>query len=241
MSLPVSRRQLELLNAFLAFTRTHRHAPSVRELARLLDRAPSTVHQALSALREKGLLENQGGAHGWRVDEQALSRAARPAPPARGAGAESPAVRMVEVPIRGTIAAGRPIEAIDLPDDVLLLPEDRVPAGSYALRVAGESMVEDHILDGDLVLVRPRQDVEEGRIAVALLEDGSATLKRIYRDRQRRRIRLQPANADLAPLFVESVRIQGEAIGVFRSFSAVRPASRRAPPGRTPDSKARRP
>lgn len=217
MSLPVSRRQLELLNAFRAFSRTHGHAPSVRELARLLGRAPSTVHQALSALQQKGFLSNDGGAHGWRIDERAIEAVADE----KALEPQATSTEMISIPIRGTIAAGRPIEAIDHPDEVLTLSRDRLPSGTrdaYALRVAGDSMIEDHILDGDIVLIRPQPKVEEGRIAVALLEDGNATLKRIYRDRKRGKIRLQPANARLKPLYVDRVEIQGEAIGVYRQF-----------------------
>ncbi len=231
MALPVSRRQMELLNAFRTFTQTHGHTPSVRELAKLLDRAASTIHQTLSTLARKGYMRNEGGAHGWQLEEEklvadlsagggldeafeSLSVAAGPTlVPATAPGGET-----IDVPIRGTIAAGLPIEAIDDPSDTLTLPASQVPADAYALRVSGSSMIEDHILDGDLVLVEPRDTVPDGDIAVALLEDGSATLKRVYRDRARRKIRLQPANAEMEPFWVDQVTIQGRAIGVLRMW-----------------------
>jgi len=134
---------------------------------------------------------------------------------------------MVRIPIRGRIAAGAPIEAIesvapegteDDPEHGLTLPRAQAPEGTYALRVTGDSMIEDGIFDGDIVLVHPQPDVEDGQTAVALLEDGTATLKRIYRDRKRRKILLQPANRNLQPLSVDRVRIQGRAIGIYRQF-----------------------
>lgn len=242
MALPVSRRQMELLNAFRTFTQTHGHTPSVRELAKLLDRAASTIHQTLSTLARKGYMRNEGGAHGWQLEEgrlvadlaadgmldeafESLSVAAAGATsgPAAPAGptlvpAAPGGETVVEVPIRGSIAAGLPIEAIDDPSDTLTLPASQVPADAYALRVSGNSMIDDHILDGDLVLVEPRDTVPDGEIAVALLEDGSATLKRVYRDRERRQIRLQPANAEMEPFWVDQVTIQGRAIGVLRMW-----------------------
>ena len=80
-------------------------------------------------------------------------------------------------------------------------------------------MIEDSILDGDIVLVHPQPTVADGQIAVALLDDGTATLKRIYRDHKRRKIRLQPANEKLQPLLVDRIRIQGKAVGIYRRFN----------------------
>ena len=96
----------------------------------------------------------------------------------------------------------------------MVLPSWFAPEGCYALRVKGDSMVGDHILDGDLVVVKPQQRVERGQIAVALLDDGTATLKRVYTERGR--IRLQPANASMRPIYVRRLRIQGKVLGVIR-------------------------
>jgi len=236
MALPVSHRQMELLNAFRTFTQTHGHTPSVRELAKILDRAASTIHQTLSTLARKGYMQNAGGAHGWQLNQEKLvddlsdgapldeafealsfGQAATEAAHAEASSAVE-RVEMVEVPIRGSIAAGLPIEAVDDPSDTLTLPASQVPADAYALRVSGSSMIEDHILDGDVVLIEPRSTVPDGEIAVALLEDGTATLKRIYRDRERKQIRLQPANAAMDPFWVDQVTIQGRAVGVLRMW-----------------------
>jgi len=130
---------------------------------------------------------------------------------------------IVGVPILGRIAAGEPIEALQDPE-VLNLTRDLVPAeGAYALRVKGTSMIEDHIDDGDLVIVRPQSDATDGDTVVALLmsgptESGEVTLKRFYRERNR--IRLQPANSSMAPIFVApgQLRIQGKVVAVIRKI-----------------------
>ncbi len=123
----------------------------------------------------------------------------------------------VRVPIAGTIAAGLPIEAIDEGVESRIFPEEMVPEGAFALRVKGESMIDDHILNGDLVIVRPQDEVNDGEIAVALLDDGSATLKRVFREKGR--VRLQPANPTMDPIYAENVRIQGRVVGVWRCCS----------------------
>jgi len=120
----------------------------------------------------------------------------------------------VRVRIAGTIAAGAPIEAIEDSTESRVFPAEMVPTGAFALRVRGDSMIEDHICDGDLVVVKPQEQVRDGEIAVALLEDGSATLKRVFRESGR--VRLQPANATMQPIYADDVRIQGRVVGVWR-------------------------
>ncbi len=212
MTLPISRPQQDLLDAWRAFAEKQGRTPSVRELCRALGRAPSTIHQMLRALEKKNLMQSDGTAHGWRacaVDESdSLEKVTR-------------AKRVV---IRGTIAAGSPIEALDLstaPDgdqDSVMLPAESVDSDTFALRVRGDSMIDDHILDGDVIVVRRQSHVDDGEIAVALLDDGTATLKRVYREVGKKRIRLQPANSRLGPLYVSKVDIQGRVVGVVRMF-----------------------
>jgi len=120
----------------------------------------------------------------------------------------------VRVPIAGSIAAGLPIEAVEDGVESRIFPEEMVPEGAFALRVKGESMIDDHILNGDLVIVRPQDQVNDGEIAVALLDDGSATLKRVFREKGR--VRLQPANPTMDPIYADNVRIQGRVVGVWR-------------------------
>jgi repressor LexA len=120
-------------------------------------------------------------------------------------------------PILGTIAAGTPIDALETPE--VLAFEELVPPGSdvYVLRVRGNSMIEDSIRDGDLVLVERRNDPAQGETVVAVLPGEAATLKRFYREPDGS-VRLQPANASLEPLLVDQVEIRGVVIGVIRRY-----------------------
>jgi repressor LexA len=130
---------------------------------------------------------------------------------------------IVGVPILGRIAAGEPIEAIQ-DTEYVNLTRDLVPdEDAFALRVRGKSMIEDHIDDGDLVVIRPQSDASDGDTVVALLlggptESGEVTLKRFYRERER--IRLQPANSAMAPIFVnpDQLRVQGKVVAVIRKY-----------------------
>ncbi len=120
----------------------------------------------------------------------------------------------VRVPIAGSIAAGAPIEAVEDTQESRIFPAEMVPPDAFALKVRGHSMIDDHICDGDLVIVEPQDEVRDGEIAVALLDDGSATLKRVFREPGR--VRLQPANATMAPIYADAVTIQGRVVGVWR-------------------------
>ena len=196
--LPLSAKQVQVLEALRCFEEREARVPSVRELAREVGLSCSTTHQHLRALERKGMLTMDGTAHGIHL------RGRR----SRGVSA------LVEVPLVGTIAAGAPIEAVEIPEDPFLLPSRIATAGCYALRVRGDSMIDDHILDGDFIVVRPQKTVERGEIAVALLDDGTATLKRVYREASQ--VRLQPANPRLEPLYVQNVTIQGKVVAVIR-------------------------
>ncbi len=198
---PLSARQLQVLEEIRSFAVEQERMPSVRELAAALNLAASTVQQHIDALQKKGWLDKDGTAHGLRLlDEQPKSES-----------------RTVDVTVRGRIAAGAPIEAMELPEDPIPVPAALAPPGAYALEVIGDSMVDDHIVNGDLVIVRPQEDLENGTIAIALLPDGTATLKRIYSDRGR--VRLQPSNPGMKPTWVDSVRIQGVVVGLLRKCS----------------------
>ena len=214
--LKLSKKQLEILTALREFCVEHGHVPSVRELAQEVGRSATTVYQHLKALEKKGYLRSDGSAHGWQIlrdddltGDQSIDSVDHVAAPEYSSA--------IEVPIRGSIAAGAPIDAIDNPDESLVASADVAKNGCYALRVRGQSMEDDHILDGDLVIIEPCQTVDNGTIAVALLDDGTATLKRIYRENHR--IRLQPANSEMKPFYVDRVTIQGRVTGVVRRCS----------------------
>ncbi|HEY9723743.1 MAG TPA: transcriptional repressor LexA [Oscillatoriaceae cyanobacterium] len=191
-----SNRQNEVFEFIVQSVRENGYAPSIREICTALDlRSTSTVHYHLTALAKRGLIQWEGGKNrAIKVLE----------------GVKSPGL-----PIVGRIAAGRPIEAIAETDEYLNLEETFDDPELYVLRVRGESMIEDHIQDGDFVIIKRQDTARDGEIVVALLEEGDATLKRIYRE-PGGKFRLQPANASMEPIFVDRVSVQGKVVGLLR-------------------------
>ena len=119
----------------------------------------------------------------------------------------------------GIVAAGSPIEAIEEPEEIDLGWEGGGSGGElYALLVRGESMVEDGILDGDYVVIESRHDARDGETVVAMLEDGTVTLKRLYREPARRRVRLEARNPAVGPIYARDVRVRGVVRGVVRKM-----------------------
>ena len=204
----LSRRQHKVLITLGEWVEARGYMPSVRELAAAMGVTAGTVQQHLDALKRKGFLASNGRAHGLYFLRPAVEVLER----ARGVSRES----ALEIPLVGNIAAGVPIEALENEEKRISMPRAVARPGDYFLRVKGRSMVDDGIVDGDLVLIRPSETVENGQVAVCLLEDGSATLKRVYREAGR--IRLQPANADMAPIYVSDIRIQGLLVGLLRLY-----------------------
>ncbi len=194
-------KQLRVLTFIRDFTRARGYAPTMQELADDFGVSKVTVFEHIVALQRKGYLRrSRHKARSLRLSEDL----------------ELPDERPTVLPLAGTIAAGRPIEAIE--DREVLNLEDLFvsPHGCFALRVRGDSMIEDNICDGDFVVVEQRNTARDGETVVALLEDGEATLKRFYRTRDG--IKLQPANPAYEPLFVKDVQIQGVVVGVIRRF-----------------------
>lgn len=196
MGTPRSNRQNEVFEFIIQNVRENGYAPSIREICEALGlRSTSTVHYHLTALAKKGLIQ-------W---EEGKNRAIKVTDGVRGPG----------LPIVGKIAAGRPIEAIAQADEYLNFDETFNDPELYVLKVKGDSMIEDHIADGDYVIIKRQDTARDGEIVVALLEEGDATLKRIYRERDGR-VRLQPANSTMEPIFVDRVMIQGKMVGLLR-------------------------
>jgi repressor LexA len=198
-------RQGEILD----FIRRHRHragfAPSVRDIGAEFGLAPATVHEHIRALERKGHLE--------RTPRQSRTLS----PVARGVP-KSPPAPSTAVPILGRVAAGSPILAAENIEDTLDLPPEWAAPDSFLLRVEGDSMRDAHILNGDLVLVRPQATASDNEIVVALVED-EATVQRFRK--RRGRIELHPANPDIQPIRISAtagldVRILGRVVGVFR-------------------------
>ena len=120
------------------------------------------------------------------------------------------------LPMLGAIAAGSPLQTLKDTVERIDLSEDICPPGCYALRVRGSSMIEDHIMDEDIVIINPQSQVREGDVVVALVEQETATLKRFYREKDR--IRLQPANSEMEPIYATDVQIQGKVEAVIRRY-----------------------
>lgn len=204
---PRQRRILEFLGEFIA---THGYPPTVRDIANSLSiSSTSVVDYNLNALERKGFIRRT------RDISRGIELLAGPK--------HGTLSSMARIPVIGRIAAGEPIEAIAGDFDHIELSRELVPEGAYALRVKGRSMVEDLIDDGDLVVVKPQESVDNGAIVVALITDsptgeGQATLKRIYREKNV--VRLQPANSAMEPIYVkpEDVRIQGRVVAVIRQL-----------------------
>jgi repressor LexA len=204
----LSERQRQILDFIARYIEEHDRPPTNREIGQAMG-ITSTGHvdYHLSVLAKKGYIEREANtSRGLRLTPAVESHVRR---------------RVFHVPVVGYIAAGAPIEAITDPNDAIELSDDFATDDAYALRVRGKSMIEDLIDDGDLVVVRPAQTANNGDVVVALLtnsasEHGEATLKRYFREKDR--IRLQPANREMEPIYVrpEDVQIQGKVIALIR-------------------------
>ncbi len=211
--------QRDMLTYIRDYIRENGYPPTIREMQVAVGLSgPSHVHYHLSNLERLGYIRRTPDAsRGIEVVADAETR-------------RFPA--LLNIPIMGTIAAGEPIHAAQ-EVEYMTMSRDAVAGGDFALRVKGHSMVEDHIEDGDLVIVRRQETADNGDTVVALVlngtddEQGAATLKRLYREPPRTpadegRIRLQPRNAALTPIYVppECLRIQGKVVAVYRQIGS---------------------
>ena len=206
-------RKQRIIDYIANTVRDSGYPPSVREIAAAVGLAStSAVHHHLSALERDGMLHR----------DATQSRALRLTPAARltaGVGGQLAANAVGHgsraIPVIGEIAAGGPIEAYQDTSETVSIPDIiNTTASTYLLRVRGDSMVDAHIMDGDLVVIREQQTAHDGDIVVAQVEENAVTLKRFFRERDR--VRLQPANDQYEPQFYDSVRIQGKLVGVIR-------------------------
>ena len=204
----LSERQRRILAFVERYTAEHSYPPSIREIGQAVGiSSTSVVDYNLRALEREGMIRRD------REVSRGLGLVAK---------TSTSRPKVLRVPIKGRIAAGEPIEAIEGHEDYLEFAAGSIPDGCYALQVKGKSMIEDLIDDGDMVVVRPQATADNGDIVVALLmnqgaaSEGVATLKRLYRERGR--VRLQPANAAMQPIFVdpEQLQVQGKVVSVIR-------------------------
>ena len=195
-----TEKQQRILDVIRTFTAEQGYPPSVREIGERVGlSSSSTVQSHLKTLERRGLLRR----------DPTKPRALVP-----HREAEEPAVPSVTLPVVGRVAAGVPITAAENVEDHMVLPQSWTPRnGGFFLKVKGDSMIEAAILDGDLILVEPRPNADNGEIVVAMI-DGEATVKRFYRETGR--VRLQPENAAMAPIYADDVTIVGRVEAVIR-------------------------
>jgi repressor LexA len=198
----LTKRQKQILDYIESFLEGYGYSPSFEEIAANFGYSSlATVHEHLSNLERKGYLrKNYNKSRSLEL-------------------VSAEGTLAVELPLLGSVAAGLPIEAIE-EQETLAVPHDMLRGGNnYVLRVRGDSMVEEQIRDGDYIVVNSRQTATDGEMVVALVGGDSATVKKLYREKDGR-IRLQPANAAMQPMYyaADEVQIQGIVIAVIRKY-----------------------
>jgi repressor LexA len=200
----VYKRQKEILDLISKSIDKYGYAPTLTEIAQELGLSSlATVHEHLMALEKKGLIRRYRGAvRGIELLD-----------------IEKKQEDNVELPVLGFIACGEPIEPYTDPNATLLISSSLVRPGdkSFVLQAKGDSMIDDGILNGDYVVIREQAEARNGDIVVAVLKNGFATLKRYYQEANR--IRLQPANSTMSPMYVTDVSIRGKVVAVIRQFN----------------------
>ena len=205
----LTKRQKEVLDFLVSFLNKHGYSPSFEEIAKSLKLTSlATVHKHITTLEKKGFIR-RGYNQSRSIEVTQLPRPVREQVLQR---------QVVELRLAGRIAAGRPLEAVEERETISLGDFAR-SSNSFVLQVKGDSMIDDHILNGDYIVVEQSQVANNGEIVVALVGEGEATLKRFYRE-SGGKIRLQPANAQMQPIVLPAadVKIQGRVIGVLRKY-----------------------
>lgn len=201
------RRQRQIVDYIQQYIQANGTAPTLRQIAECIGVSSlATVHEHLAALEEKNVIRRKTGkSRSIELVDKTL---------------DFQVEKAVEVPILGFIAAGKPIEPYTDPEAKMTIGPSFVSGKKrvYVLQVRGESMIEEQIRDGDYVVVEETNEARNGQIVVALLDNGMATLKRFFKEATR--IRLEPANATMAPIFVKNVTIQGRVVGLIRKYQA---------------------
>ena len=195
----LTKKQKQILDYLTEFIQTNGYAPSYREIAEYFGlSSTATVHEHVKSLEDKGLISSSHhAARSLEITNYRFGKA-------------------IELPLAGLITAGEPIEAIE-EHETFAVPQSMVKdENSFVLKVKGESMIEDGILDGDYVIVERNFYPRNGDVVVALLDNTYATLKKYYRETNR--IRLQPANHTMKPIYDKNPAIQGIVRGIIRTF-----------------------
>ena len=192
-------RQKQILDLIKKHTKKHGVAPSLAEIKnRLRLSSVSNIHQHVEALQNKGYLNKQKN---------------------QPRGIEIPkSESLVRIPLLGTIAAGEPIEAIEIPGETVAIAKNEISGHGehYALRVQGDSMINEGIFDGDIVVLRKQSIAENGQTVVAIIDDNEATLKKIYKEKNR--IKLEPANQTMLPFYRKEIEVRGIVVKIIRNL-----------------------
>lgn len=194
----LTKRQKEILDFVQNFMAQHDYAPSYREIGEHFNYSSiGTVADHIEVLERKGYLKK----------DPTMARSLQLTP----AWEE----RTFEIPLLGTISAGKPIEAIRT-NETIQIPKDMLGPNVFALKVRGDSMIDEGIFDGDYVIIEPTNQAKNGEIVVALIDEGNVTLKKFYKEKNR--IKLAPAHSKMKPIYTKKVLIQGKVKGVIRKF-----------------------
>ncbi len=204
MAQKVHEKQVIILNFLKQYIQKYGKAPKLREIAEAIGvTSLATVHEHLWKMEERGLIKRKKG-----NEEIVLLKTDVTLSP-----------EGFEVPILGFIAAGSPIEPYTDPNATISIPPSfgGTNKSVFVLQVKGDSMIEEQIRDGDYVICEHTETARNGEIVVALLENGFVTLKRFYKEATR--IKLEPANSNMDPIFVKKVKIQGKVVGLIRKYN----------------------
>jgi len=203
----ITKKQKEVLDFINSYIGENGISPTIEEIRKKLKlKAVSTIHEHVNTLKKKGYI----------LKSDNYARSISPTKKIK---------RIIDIPILGKIAAGQPIEVIEnIEDTISIVNADiKSPRDYYALRVVGESMIDEGIFDGDIVVIKKQSVAENGQTVVAIIDDNSATLKKLYREKNR--FRLEPRNQDMLPFYRKDVEIRGVVIQVIRN---VRPDEKKA-------------
>lgn len=196
----LTKKQKIILDYINSYINENGISPTIEEIRKKLKlKAVSTIHEHLAVLKKKGyLLKADGGSRNIAPKQELAS--------------------IIHIPVMGTIAAGRPIEAIENKEDTISLvnPHIKSAKGYYALRVIGDSMIDEGIFDGDIVVIKNQSVAENGQTVVAIIDDNEATLKKLYREKSR--FRLEPRNQAMLPFYRKEVEIRGVVVQVISNF-----------------------
>ncbi|MFH0854329.1 MAG: transcriptional repressor LexA [Candidatus Falkowbacteria bacterium] len=195
----ITKRQKQVLNFVVNFSEKKGYSPSLEEIKKNLKLSSvSTIHYHVEKLLEEGYLEKEKN-HSRTVYPKKIHET-------------------IEIPLLGIITAGQPIEAIETMSQTIVIPKNEIKSDEnvYALKVQGDSMIDDGIYDGDVVVIKKQEYADDGQTVVAIIDENEATLKKIFREKNR--IRLQPSNPNMLPLYRDEVEIRGVVVKVIRNF-----------------------